>query len=348
MQAQPQQSGVGPSRGWAARARPQLPRPAFGSSPNLQALVLEAEERAEGPSRDANLAEAAFFEVTIASADQPKLLSRLSEALVSSPAQCLRVGARLYWLRPQCHVMVAVQHTWLMQRLASFACFCQRQWCMDAARQCTMLSLTDWQVRPSQGDLNLNIAEAHAFNTTDRFTLDVFVVNGWANGGVEELEEVLSQRLQVTSVVDTLSPISSTLSSPTNVSLIPTQTSHPALSPMCRSYRRPVCVRRAQARAPARPGQGSSPSSSTLTGRRCAVVRRCICWLASSWLREAVNAWCRCYCDHDTQSMDASMAPPDDWELDPSEIKFQEKIASGAFGDLYKGSYCGQVCVNID
>ena len=50
-----------------------------------------------------------------------------------------------------------------------------------------------------QGDLNLNIAEAHAFNTTDRFTLDVFVVNGWANGGVEELEEVLSQRLQVVS-----------------------------------------------------------------------------------------------------------------------------------------------------
>ena len=34
-----------------------------------------------------------------------------------------------------------------------------------------------------QGDLNLNIAEAHAFNTTDRFSLDVFVVTGW-NGQV--------------------------------------------------------------------------------------------------------------------------------------------------------------------
>ena len=32
----------------------------------------------------------------------------------------------------------------------------------------------------------------------------------------------------------------------------------------------------------------------------------------------------------------------DDWELEPSEIAFQEKIASGAFGDLYKGAYCGQ------
>ena len=47
-----------------------------------------------------------------------------------------------------------------------------------------------------QGDLNLNIAEAHAFNTTDRFTLDVFVVNGWSGAGVEDLEELLSQRLQ--------------------------------------------------------------------------------------------------------------------------------------------------------
>lgn len=28
--------------------------------------------------------------------------------------------------------------------------------------------------------MNLNICEAHAFNTVDRFSLDVFVVNGWS------------------------------------------------------------------------------------------------------------------------------------------------------------------------
>ena len=41
---------------------------------------------------------------------------------------------------------------------------------------------------------------------------------------------------------------------------------------------------------------------------------------------------------------DLNRASPsvDDWELEPSEIAFQEKIASGAFGDLYKGAYCGQ------
>jgi len=38
----------------------------------------------------------------------------------------------------------------------------------------------------------------------------------------------------------------------------------------------------------------------------------------------------------------ASTSAPDDWELDPADIVFEEKIASGAFGDLYKGTYCGQ------
>lgn len=33
-----------------------------------------------------------------------------------------------------------------------------------------------------QGDLGLNICEAHAFNTKDKFVLDVFVINGWTGG----------------------------------------------------------------------------------------------------------------------------------------------------------------------
>lgn len=106
-----------------------LPRPAFGSSPNLQALALEAGERAdvvEGlePTHDADLMN--FYEITIASVDQPKLLSKLSEAL---------------------------------------------------------------------GDLNLNIREAHAFNTADGFALDVFIVNGWGHEENANIEEMLGQRL---------------------------------------------------------------------------------------------------------------------------------------------------------
>lgn len=58
--------------------------------PLLQALVLEAEEKLEAQSGGdrASLAAAAttFYEVTIASIDQPKLLSRLSESLVGIAA----------------------------------------------------------------------------------------------------------------------------------------------------------------------------------------------------------------------------------------------------------------------
>ena len=37
-----------------------------------------------------------------------------------------------------------------------------------------------------------------------------------------------------------------------------------------------------------------------------------------------------------------SNQPHDDWELDPRDIELSTKVASGAFGDLYKGTYCGQ------
>ncbi|KAI4367376.1 hypothetical protein MLD38_023119 [Melastoma candidum] len=32
----------------------------------------------------------------------------------------------------------------------------------------------------------------------------------------------------------------------------------------------------------------------------------------------------------------------DVWELDPKCLKFESKVASGSYGDLYKGTYCGQ------
>ena len=62
------------------------------SSCILQALVHEAEEKHEGRGG----ADASFYEITIASQDQPKLLCRLSETLVSNnrPHACtdLRSG----------------------------------------------------------------------------------------------------------------------------------------------------------------------------------------------------------------------------------------------------------------
>lgn len=53
----------------------RLPAPAFGSSPNLQALALDA-------AAEPSLEPRTFQEITVVSADQPKLLSRLSEVMV--------------------------------------------------------------------------------------------------------------------------------------------------------------------------------------------------------------------------------------------------------------------------
>ncbi len=67
----------------------------------LQALALEVgeRERAEAheaePSARSDTENPVFYEITIASVDQPKLLSRLSEALVSPhAASCLYARAR--------------------------------------------------------------------------------------------------------------------------------------------------------------------------------------------------------------------------------------------------------------
>ncbi|BDA41364.1 Serine/threonine-protein kinase STY17 [Coccomyxa sp. Obi] len=181
-----------------------LPRPAFGSSPNLFSLSSSALSE----ERERNTADTTFYEITIASVDQPKLLCRLSESL---------------------------------------------------------------------GDLNLNICEAHAFNTTDRFSLDVFVVNGWSGEGVDDLEEVLSERLQQ----------------------LPAPTS-----------------RQNSGTAPAQPEVVIPDELPTEERSKSTEEQR--------------------------PAEVASTSAPDDWELDPADIVFEEKIASGAFGDLYKGTYCGQ------
>ena len=52
--------------------------------------MLEAEERLEGARSAGGSPETCFFEVTVASVDQPKLLSRLSECLVRARARATR------------------------------------------------------------------------------------------------------------------------------------------------------------------------------------------------------------------------------------------------------------------
>lgn len=113
---------------WSQRA-PSL-RPAFASSPNLQALLLDSLEHdcSVDESLDVNDGESLlFYEITVAAQDQPKLLSKLSKVL---------------------------------------------------------------------GDAGLNIREAHVFNTYDKYSLDVFVVDGWQRDAQEGVEDFLKDQFQ--------------------------------------------------------------------------------------------------------------------------------------------------------
>ncbi|ESQ53088.1 hypothetical protein EUTSA_v10024738mg [Eutrema salsugineum] len=104
------------------------PPPAFGSSPNLEALALAAsrsqDEEGDNSVRNNSLYSRPLHEITFSTEDKPKLLFQLTALLA---------------------------------------------------------------------ELGLNIQEAHAFSTTDGFSLDVFVVDGWPYEEIERLRIALEK-----------------------------------------------------------------------------------------------------------------------------------------------------------
>uniref|UniRef100_A0A803NQC1 non-specific serine/threonine protein kinase n=1 Tax=Cannabis sativa TaxID=3483 RepID=A0A803NQC1_CANSA len=176
------------------------PPPAFGSSPNLEALALEAsnsDDQDEEGSVHANTQYARpMHEITLSTDDKPKLLSQLTSLLA---------------------------------------------------------------------EMGLNIQEAHAFSTTDGYSLDVFVVDGWPYEGTEQLKDALEME----------------------VLKIEGQP-----WPMCQT----------------------SPVS------------------------ETDHSTVKCEPDHLTIPDDGT----DVWEIDLKHLKFEKMVASGSYGDLYKGTYCSQ------
>lgn len=216
------------------RSRVNLPKPAFGSSPNLQALAIEVNHDKldlslvsgtddQGSSSHHEPTEVmAFYEITVASVDQPKLLSRLSEAL---------------------------------------------------------------------SDLGLNIREAHAFNTTDRFSLDVFVVDQFQQQAGLNLEEMLGQRL---------------------------------------------------AQMPPPPSQSGAPAHHTVNANQ---PYGGVTGMPGLRIPEEPTPTL----ERLSQGLTRPASPAvDDWEIDITQLQIDAKVASGAFSNLYRGSYCGQeVAVKI-
>ncbi|CAH8338582.1 unnamed protein product [Eruca vesicaria subsp. sativa] len=169
------------------------PPPAFGSSPNLEALALVASNE-EGDNSAPNNSRP-LHEITFSTIDKPKLLFQLTAMLA---------------------------------------------------------------------ELGLNIQEAHAFSTTDGFSLDVFVVDGWPYEEVDRLRIALEKEAAKIELQD-------------------------QSWPMQQSF--------------------SPEKENSQTGGRTVAIP--------------------------TDGTDV-------WEINLQRLKFGHKIASGSYGDLYKGTYCSQ------
>ncbi|KAH9325632.1 hypothetical protein KI387_005810, partial [Taxus chinensis] len=177
------------------------PPPAFGSSPNLEALALEVSKQSTGGDDSETNGNRIFarpmHEITFSSVDKPKLLSQLTSLLA---------------------------------------------------------------------DIGLNIQEAHAFSTTDGYSLDVFVVDGWPLEETEQLREALKSEIANT-----------------------------------------------EKRTWSKPSPSSSPMEQMHVGGES-------------------NVECVRIPNDGT----------DVWEIDSKFLKLDYKVASGSYGDLYRGTYCGQ------
>ncbi|KAK9690698.1 hypothetical protein RND81_09G148100 [Saponaria officinalis] len=183
--------------------RKSHPPPAFGSSPNLEALALDGDTpHDDEENNDANASSRLLrpmHEITFSTDDKPKLLSQLTSLLA---------------------------------------------------------------------EVGLNIQEAHAFSSTDGYSLDVFVVDGWPYEETQRLRSALEKELIQIEMVNS-------------------------------SWRSQ---------------QSSSPSD------------------------EQDQAQIECNRDHVEIPNDGT----DVWEIDPRLLNFENKVASGSYGDLYKGTYCSQ------
>ncbi|MBA0618053.1 hypothetical protein Godav_027448, partial [Gossypium davidsonii] len=113
-------------------------------------------------------------------------------------------------------------------------------------------------------EIGLNIQEAHAFSTTDGYSLDVFVVDGWPSEEIEELKNALEKEI---------------------------------LKSKEQSYSR---------------------KSSVMTEH----------------VKERVVSLPSCV-EIPTDGIDV-------WEIDARQLKIENRIASGSYADLYRGTYCSQ------
>nr|POE65851.1 serine/threonine-protein kinase sty46 [Quercus suber] len=280
------------------------PPPAFGSSPNLEALALEAEKNHDPDEEHSVHANAQFYqpmhEITFSSDDKPKLLSQLTSLLA---------------------------------------------------------------------EMGLNIQEAHAFSTVDGYSLDVFVVDGWPYEDTEQLKTVLEREVlklerQAWPNPQSLPPVGKhdlvkIKCEPDHLTIPNDGTDVWEIDPNHLTFGNKIAS-----------GSYGDLYKGTYCSQEVAIKVLKPERVNSDMQREFAQevfimslefgvaiqrqAWpnpqslppvgkhdlvkIKCEPDHLTIPNDGT----DVWEIDPNHLTFGNKIASGSYGDLYKGTYCSQ------
>ncbi|XP_028056031.1 serine/threonine-protein kinase STY46-like isoform X3 [Camellia sinensis] len=222
---------------------------AFGLSPNLE-LAFEANKSNGQVGDDGNLH---FFrhlyEITISTIDKPKLLSQKQtlKGRKRSRRQKRRIRSREESKKKK---KMKAENEDSKKKKSS-----EEEDRKGAYLLTSLLS-----------EIGLNIQEAHAFSTTDGYSLDVFIVYGWAYEGTEQLTNVLVKEIPK---IEKLSRLK-----------------HHLISPMGELQQTGIELN---------PDHVNIP----------------------------------------TDGIDV-------WEIDPMLLKFDQKIATGLYGDLYKGTFNSQ------
>ncbi|WVZ65896.1 hypothetical protein U9M48_015186 [Paspalum notatum var. saurae] len=179
------------------------------------------------------------------------------------------------------------------------------------------------------GELGLNIQEAHAYSTSDGCSLDIFVVDGWE---YEEFLVLYSRRVGSESVVHDLRICKGTYLGFLKSNSLYIEGGNPFQNFDCKTHDFISLL--------------FHPLSNNV---QVDILR--------SELRKGVDkikyrAWplvqsMSARMDHqlESPSSDFVQIPSDAadvWEVDPRLLKFEQKLASGSFGDLYHGTYCSQ------
>ncbi|KAG5547593.1 hypothetical protein RHGRI_013330 [Rhododendron griersonianum] len=187
-------------------------------------------------------------------------------------------------------------------------------------------------------EVGLNIQEAHAFSTIDGYSLDVFVVDGWPYEEIEQLRTVVKKELLKIEVFPTnfcrnvLSEIQILVVVLEGISMVILLVVIFWLFYVVATWDSRIKVAVSRLLSLKLHRLGIQILLVPILNRSLPKL------LLISHMDEQEQTVSPREIDHLKIPNDGT----DVWEIDPRLLKFGKQVASGTYGDLYKGTYCNQ------